>query len=90
MWHGIGAFGSSGLIQSYVCARNLCRNGHLIRGLADRFDVKLEVPVQFNLAPEGMWSHPIHRNIDASIGCVEDLADLASRGMWVEHLSKLK
>lgn len=90
LWHGIGAFGSSGLIQSYVCARNLCRGGSLIRGLAEKFGVKLEVPLQFNLAPDGMWSHPIHRNIDASIGSVEDLADLAGRGMWIEHLSNLK
>jgi hypothetical protein len=90
LWHGIGAFGSSGLIQSYVCARNLCRGGSLIRGLAEKFGVKLEVPLQFNLAPDGMWSHPIHRNIDASIGSVEDMANLAGRGMWVEYLSNLK
>lgn len=90
MWHGIGAFGSSGLMQSYVSARNACRNGRLISGLSEKFGVKLEVPLQFNLAPDGMWSHPIHRNIDASIGSVDDLANMASRGMWVEHLSKLK
>ena len=48
------------------------------------------MPLQFNLAPEGEWSHPIHRNIDASIGSVEDLPDLAHRGMRLEYLSAFK
>jgi len=34
-----------------------------------------------------MWFHPVHRNIDASIGCVEDLKFLADLGMKMEHLS---
>ena len=46
--------------------------------------------LQFNLAPEGMWSHPVHRNIDASIGSVENLADLVHRGMRLEYLSAFK
>ncbi len=50
----------------------------------------MEVPLQFNLAPEGMWSHPIHRNIDASIGSIEDLPDLVRRGMKLEYLSAFK
>ena len=52
--------------------------------------LKLNVPLQFNLAPEGKWSHPIHRNIDASIGSIDDLADLAHRGMKLEYLSAFK
>lgn len=87
IWHGIGAFGASGLIQSYVSARNSCRNGRLISGLTEKFGVRLEIPLQFNLAPDGMWSHPIHRNIDASIGSVNDFDDLVGRGMWLEHLA---
>jgi hypothetical protein len=90
MWHGIGAFGSSGLIQSYVSARNSCKTGRLIRDLPEKFGVKLDVPLQFNLAPDGMWSHPIHRNIDASIGSVDDIDDLVGRGMWLEYLSGFK
>ena len=46
--------------------------------------------MQFNMAVEGMWSHPIHRNIDASIGSVEDMADLPRRGMKLEYLSMFK
>jgi hypothetical protein len=33
-----------------------------------------------------MWVHPKHRNIDASIGCVENLEDLARMGMRIEQL----
>lgn len=90
MWHGIGAFGSSQLLQSYAAGRRACREGRLIEDLSTKFGVNTELPLQFNLAPEGMWSHPIHRNIDASIGSVEDLPDLARRGMKIEHLSAFK
>ncbi len=90
VWHGIGAFGSSGLIQSYVSARNACKNGRLISGLTEKYGVRLEIPLQLNLAPDGMWSHPIHRNIDASIGSVKDFDDLVGRGMWLEHLAGYK
>ncbi|MCW4044226.1 MAG: hypothetical protein NWE94_01760 [Candidatus Bathyarchaeota archaeon] len=87
LWHGIGAFGSLQLLQSYAAARAACSRGELVRDLTERFGVSTEVPLQFNLAPECMWVHPVHRNIDASIGCVENLADLARMGMKLEYLS---
>jgi hypothetical protein len=90
IWHGIGAFGASGLIQSYVSARNACKTGRLISGLTEKYGVRLDIPLQFNLAPDGMWSHPVHRNIDASIGSVNDFDDLVGRGMWLEHLAGFK
>ncbi len=90
VWHGIGAFGSSGLLHSYASARHACREGRLIKDLAEKYGVDMELPLQFNLAPEGMWSHPIHRNIDASIGSIEDLPDLVRRGMKLEYLSAFK
>jgi len=90
VWHGVGAFASSQLLQSYSSVRRACREGKLIKNLAEKYNVKVEVPLQFNLAPEGMWSHPVHRNIDASIGSVEDLPDLARRGMKLEYLSAFK
>ncbi len=86
VWHGVGAYAASQLIHSYVSARHACREGRLIRNLNEKYAINAELPLQFNLAPEGMWSHPIHRNIDASIGSVEDLPDLARRGMKIEHL----
>jgi hypothetical protein len=90
MWHGIGAFGSSQLLQSYSSARAACKEGKLIKHLNQKYHLNVRVPLQFNLAPEGMWSHPIHRNIDASIGSVENLPDLVRRGMKLEYLSAFK
>ena len=90
LWHGIGAFASPQLVQSYAAARNACRKGQLIKNLTEQYGVNLEVPLQFNLAPQGMWVHPMHRNIDASIGCVEKPTELAHMGMKLEHLSAFK
>ena len=90
LWHGIGAFAAPQLLQSYRSGRIACREGRLIKNLSEKYHIKVDVPLQFNLAPEGIWSHPIHRNIDASIGSVEDLPDLAHRGMRLEYLSSFK
>ena len=90
LWHGIGAFAAPQLLQSYTSVRSVCRQGLMIRDLQEKYGVKTEVPVQFNLAPEGMWVHPVHRNIDASIGCIENPADLARMGMKLEYLSAFK
>lgn len=90
VWHGIGAFAAPQLLQSYVSARRACRRGQLIRDLKEKYGVKTEVPLQFNLAPATMWVHPVHRNIDAGIDCVENPADLARMGMKIEYLSTFK
>jgi hypothetical protein len=90
VWHGVGAFAAPQLLQSYRSGRIACREGRLIKNLNEKYSIKVDFPLQFNLAPEGIWSHPIHRNIDASIGCVEDLPDLAHRGMKLDHLSTFK
>ncbi len=90
VWHGVGAFAAPQLLQSYRSGRIACREGRLIKNLSEKFNIKVDVPLQFNLAPEGIWSHPIHRNIDASIGSVEDLPDLAHRGMRLEYLPSFK
>ena len=90
VWHGVGAFAAPQLLQSYRSGRIACREGRLIKNLSEKYNIKVDVPLQFNLAPEGIWSHPIHRNIDASIGSVEDLPDLAHRGMRLEYLPAFK
>ena len=90
MWHGVGAWGASALLQSYANARTACREGKLLKELNQKYHLNIRVPLQFNLAPEGLWSHPIHRNVDASIGSVDDLPDLAHRGMRLEYLSSFK
>jgi len=85
LWHGIGAFGASQLVKSYITVRFACSQGALVKNL-EKYNVSTEVPLQFNLMPEHMWAHPTYHNIDASIGCVENLSDLARRGMKVETL----
>jgi hypothetical protein len=89
LWHGVGAFASPQLLQSYSSVRAVCREERMFKGLRD-FGVRTEVPMQLNLSPDSMWVHPVHRNIDASIGCVENLMDLARMGMKIEHLAKYK
>jgi hypothetical protein len=86
LWHGIGAFGASELVKSYATIRQACSTDQLIGNLNEKYAVSLEVPVQFSLVPQHMWFHPVHRNIDASIGCINDLEALAHLGMRVEHL----
>jgi hypothetical protein len=87
LWHGIGAFGASQLVKSYVTVRSACTRGLLIKNLKETYELASEVPLQFNLVPTSMWAHPVHHNIDASIHCVENLSDLAKRGMKLETLS---
>ena len=90
LWHGIGAFAAPKLLRSYVSVRESCKIGQPLRDLHQKYGVSTGVPLQLNLIPEHMWIHPIHRNIDASIGCVEKPAELARRGMKIEKLSILE
>ena len=87
LWHGVGAFGSPKLLQSYTRVRSVCRNGQLVRDLREKYDARVDEPLHLNLVPDGVWVHPLHRNIDASIGCVKDLGELAHMGMRIEHLA---
>jgi hypothetical protein len=86
LWHGIGAFGASELLKSYTTTRVACAKDLLLNGLAAKFGVTTKIPLQFNLVPKHMWFHPTYRNIDASIGCVQNIEDLAGLGMRMEHL----
>jgi hypothetical protein len=87
VWHGIGAFASPQLLSSYTAIRVASSGDSLIKDLKEKYHVSTEIPMQFNLLPQKMWVHPVYRNIDASIGCVENLKDLADMGMKLEHLS---
>jgi hypothetical protein len=86
LWHGIGAFGASELLKSYTTIRAACASDSLIRDLNEKYRIATKIPLQFNLVPKYMWFHPVHRNIDASIGCVDNMRDLANLGMKMENL----
>lgn len=90
LWHGIGVYGASELLKSYTTTRLACGKDLIIKDLHKKYDIPGRIPVQFNLIPKYMWVHPIHHNVDASIGCVDDLEDLASFGMKIEHLPNEK
>jgi len=87
LWHGIGAFAAPKLLQSYVSIRESCRIGQPVRNLDQRYGLWMEIPLQLNLIPEHMWIHPVYRNIDSSIGCVEKIEDMTRRGMKIEKLA---
>ena len=89
VWHGVGAFGASKLLRSYVSLRNTCADGLLIKNL-NKYHVKPKVPLQFNLDPKRMWTNSIYKNIDASIGCVKDPSNLTKKGMKLDYLSSYK
>jgi hypothetical protein len=86
LWHGIGAFGASELLKSYTTTRVACAKQLLVKGLSEKYGITIRIPLQFNLVPKHMWFHPVHRNIDASIGSVQNMKDLADLGMKMEHL----
>ncbi len=81
IWHGIGAFGASQLVQSYTTTHVASVDQTIFKALQDAQLLRPKIPLQFNLLPQYMWTHPRHRNIDASIGCVDDMRDLAAMGM---------
>jgi hypothetical protein len=90
LWHGIGSFAAPKLLRSYMSVRKVCKRGELFRDLQGKYGVNTDVPLQFNLAPAGMWVHPLHHNIDSSIGCVENFADVVRMGMKIEELLAFK
>jgi hypothetical protein len=89
LWHGVGVFGATQLLQSYTTVRTVCRQAKFMVGLKENFDARVEPPLHLNLTPACQWVHPEHHNIDASIGCVKNLGDLARMGMKIEHLSNI-
>jgi hypothetical protein len=70
-----------------MAVRDSCGKRQMISDLRQKYGVRTEAPLQFNLVPDYMWVHPVHRNIDSSVGCVENIGDLARRGMKIEKLS---
>ncbi|MDR0318960.1 MAG: hypothetical protein LBI09_02885 [Nitrososphaerota archaeon] len=88
LWHGVGVFAASQLLQTYILTHKTCSQGILIPGLTEKFGLSCQVPLQLNLVPDGMWRNTLRQNIDASIGTIKDFNDLLNRGMWIEHLSE--
>ncbi|MBS7614876.1 hypothetical protein KEJ18_04005 [Candidatus Bathyarchaeota archaeon] len=86
IWHGIGESGASQLVKSYTSIHVACQKNDFIPNL-EKYGVLQKVPLQFNLIPEKMWTHPVHGTIDTSIGSVKNPIGLARFGMRIEFLS---
>jgi len=84
IWHGIGVFGGVELIRSIVSIRSACLRKAVLGETVCRGN---KVPLQLNLIPEAMWRHPKYGNIDASVGCVQDLTSVVKNGIHVAPLS---
>src|SRR3990170_544354 len=84
IWHGIGVFGGVELVKSIVSVRSARLRKEVFEGVSCRGN---KAPMQFNLVPEKMWRHPKLGNIDASVGCVQDLKTLLHTGICIEPLS---
>lgn len=84
LWHGIGVFGGAELIRSILSVRSACLRKAVLGEVACRGN---KPPLQLNLVPDKMWRHPKYGNIDASVGCVQNLAGLVNTGICVAPLS---
>jgi hypothetical protein len=84
IWHGIGVFGGFELIRSIVSVRSACQRKTVLGEVACRGN---KPPLQLNLVPDKMWRNPKYGNIDASIGCIQDLAGLVNTAVCVAPLS---
>jgi hypothetical protein len=59
----------------------------MFNNLKEKYGHQVKVPLQLNLIPKNIWVNPVHNNIDASIGCVENLEDLVKIDVKLECLS---
>jgi len=86
LWHAVGAFGAKELVKSYTSTHLACTERKIFKELVDDSRLVARVPIQFNLPPGGLWAHPVHENVDASIGSVENSEELLERRIRVEFL----
>lgn len=75
IWHGIGVHQGAEIVKSYVSVHSAHSQGHIFQSIPKPYK---GIPLQLDLVAEKMLRHPMHRNIDASVGTV-DLEDLLKR-----------
>ena len=83
--HGVGAYAGSEILKSYLSIREAFVKKLILENVP-RTNLCKKAPPIFNLVPRKMWIHPHYKNIDASIGCINNLADLLKIGMALEYL----
>jgi hypothetical protein len=86
LWHGVGEFAGSNLLKSYSSVQSAFLTNQILREVP-RPKICQAPAIAFNLTPEKMWTHPVHGNIDTSLGCVSDLKAFLGKEMKVTCLS---
>ena len=71
IWHGVGKYAGVQIVESYSAFHRAGHAGQPFFGVA--VDGPADPP-QWDLVAEGMLVHPKWGNIDASVGCLDDLA----------------
>jgi len=80
IWHGVGEYEGDEILRSYASVRAAFLRNFIFKEIK-RPRVQEQAPTMFNLDPTRMWKHPVYGNIDAGIGCVQDLTSLLSQEM---------
>jgi hypothetical protein len=84
IWHGVGQFAGTQVVQSYSALRKAFGQGGLF--------LEIELPrhpvtLQWDLVAQRMLVHPDHGNIDASVATAPGLADRLVDAMCLRVLS---
>jgi hypothetical protein len=73
IWHGVGKYAAMQLIQSYTNLHRAFADGSVFQGIPLPHRPE---PPQWDIVAGKMLAHPKSGNIDASVGCVPELARL--------------
>ncbi len=84
IWHGVGRYAGVQIIETYTAFHRACRDEPVFASVAT--DCPADPP-QWDLVAEGMLAHPRWKNIDASVGTVENLAELLPRHAQLRPLA---
>jgi hypothetical protein len=86
VWHGVGEYAGNEILRSYASVQNaFLRN--LIFEDVKKLWLREQPPIMFNLDPGKMWKHPKYGNIDAGIGCIQDLAYILRQEVKVSPIT---
>lgn len=66
IWHGLGVYGGSRIVDSYRALHHACAAGEPFAGLP--VECRPD-PLQLDLVAAEMLRHPVYHNIDASVSC---------------------
>ncbi|MFQ5762679.1 MAG: hypothetical protein ACE5PO_06565 [Candidatus Bathyarchaeia archaeon] len=84
IWHGVGKYAGTAIAQSYTSIHYAHSHGEILKDVPKPHP---GVPLQFDLVADKMMKHPAHGNIDASVNCVPDIAQILPSGTHMRILS---